>query len=328
MKSPSGILIAVAATLLFLRCEESLPPRIDPRTIDAKDFLELSSGATSGTVLFERSDSTSSSNAGNLSLSVKNLHDEVLSGREQISIDVDYWLPDFPIAETTRVHGDRDHLLNPYNFQGNVFMLDGDILTIHPDSTARFLIIWDHTEERFWDFGNPVLVVDPCGFPPCDERVITDPLRVMARASIRLFEQQIVPLVTDPIEFEITYFFIVSHSASAMLDAIYAAVDSNGAVGVHWVTSFESETILGWQAEKAASLNQGFRSITNGLLRPECKDDYTRVRGFPTVHVHHLAFDTSREPGVWFYRAVIWEDLFIVGPLAVEFLGTVRVVVP
>ena len=116
------------------------------------------------------------------------------------------WPLDFP-GDTIEVVGDRDNLVNPFNFQGEVFMLDGDILTIHPDSLARFQIQFDHTAAGPLGLWKSCLHYGFLFFPPCGERVTTDEIRMCARASIRLFENQTIPLVTDDVDFSIWYFF-------------------------------------------------------------------------------------------------------------------------
>ena len=71
-------------------CEESLPPRIHPSSIDPEGFLEESFSSESGVVLYTAGDTVSRSTAGTLYLDVRNIHDEVLSGTEDITIDVEY----------------------------------------------------------------------------------------------------------------------------------------------------------------------------------------------------------------------------------------------
>ena len=310
--------VAFLSLISVLGCEESLPPRIDPRNIDPASVLELSSEAVGGVVRFEPRDSVSRSDAGTVILVVKNIHDEVLSGQEGISIDMKFWLKDFPIAETLRVQGDRDNLINPFNFQGNVFMLDGDVLTIDPDSSAIFLVGLEHTKARFWEFGNPTYVVDPCGFPPCDERVVTEPLEVVASGSVRLFANQEVPLVTSQIGFSVFYFFITGHQSTVIIDSLEGSFEASGAVTIHWRTTYEYH-VLGFKIEKSIFQDSGFTTVTESLIPAE---------GGSADTATYVFTDFQPESGAWYYRAAVVEDLFIAGPFAVTFSEPVLVEVP
>jgi hypothetical protein len=306
----------VATVLLLSACEESLPPRIHPSDIDPEGFLEQSFDSESGVVMYTGSDTISQSTAGTLYLDVRNIHDEVLSGTEDITIDVEYWSPDFP-GDTIRVVGDRDNLVNPFNFQGDVFMLDGDILTIHPDSSARFQIQMDHTAEGLWVYGNPVYTMDSCFFPPCGERVTTDEIRMTARASIRLFENQTIPLFTDEVDLTIWYFFEVIAYSSVEVENITAWVDS-GSVKVQWITSYQWR-VHHFEVQKSMEVSDGFGTISNGIIAPQ---------GAAADTVEYLVTETDPPSGTWYYRVAIFEEFRLVGPLYVSSFGRVQVVVP
>jgi len=98
-------------------CDEFLPPRIHPSGIEPQGFLEQSFDAEGGVVFYERTDTVSRSTAGTTYLVVKNLHDEVLSGSEDITIDVEYWLKDFP-GDTIRVIGGQGQSPQSLQFSG------------------------------------------------------------------------------------------------------------------------------------------------------------------------------------------------------------------
>ena len=308
--------LAAIVLSLLCTCEESLPPRIHPLDIDPEGFLEQSFSVESGVVMYEVGETVSRSLAGTLYLDIKNLHDEVLSGTEDITIDVDYWFADFP-GDTIRVVGDRNNLVNPFNFQGDVFMLDGDILTIHPDSSARFLILFDHTVEALWGHGNPVYTMDSCFFPPCGERITTDEIRMSARASIRLFENQKIPLVTEEADFTVWYFFNVFSHLSIELEDMRGWVDTSGAT-IRWVTSYQWRVAY-FAVQRSFDFNEGFETISNGIVTPE---------GAPADTVEYLVTETNPPSGTWYYRVALFEDFLLVGPLYVRSLGTVRLVVP
>ncbi len=307
--------LAVIVLSLLCTCEESLPPRIHPSAIDPEGFLEEAIASESGVVMYTGSDTISRSTAGTIYLDVRNIHDEVLSGPQDITIDVEYWSQDFP-GDTIRVVGDRDNLVNPFNVQGDVFMLDGDILTIHPDSLARFQIQLDHTAQGLWVYGNPVYTMDSCFFPPCGERITTDGIRMTARASVRLFEGQTIPLVTEDVELTVWYFIVVASHANVEVENITGWVDTSG-VTIQWVTSYQWR-VHHFEVQKSLKVNGVFETIPNGIIAPQ---------GTAVDTVEYLVTETDPAPGTWYYRVVIFEDFRLVGPLYVTSFGRVQVVV-
>ncbi len=299
---------------LMQACDESLPPRIHPLDIDPEEFLSESSSSESGVVRYERGVTVTQSLAGTQFMEIKNLHDEVLSGREDITINVEYWFEDFP-GDTIKVVGDRNNLLNPFNFQGEVFMLDGDILTIHPDSSARFRIQFDHTAEALWNYGNPVYIMDSCGFPPCGQRVVTDQIRMSVRASIRLFENQRIPLMTEETQLTIWYFFVVSSLASAKVLEFGGSVDSNGAA-LSW-TMTEQSRVHHYDVERSLAPTDGFVNI--GTIMPQ---------GSFVDTVEYSFTETNPSSGTWYYRVGLAEEFLLVGPIYVESIGSALLIVP
>ena len=59
----------------------------------------------------------------------RNKHDEFLSGRENIRIEIEMWRVSRPGA-IYKISGDRNSLINQFDFQGGAFLLDGDVLAV------------------------------------------------------------------------------------------------------------------------------------------------------------------------------------------------------
>ena len=196
-------------------------------------------------------------------------------------------------------------------------MLDGDILTIHPDSLARFQILFDHTAAALWDYGSPVYTMDSCFFPPCGERITTDLIRMGVRASFRLFENQTIPLETEDVEFSIWYFFNYASHAFVELEEIQGWVDSSG-VTIRWVTSSQWG-VHHFEVQKSTDPNSGFQTIPTGIVAPQ---------GAATDTVEYFVTELDPDPGPWWYRIAMFYDFPLVGPLYVGFAGRTQVVVP
>jgi hypothetical protein len=304
--------------LVSFGCEEELPPRVDPRMINANEVLRLDVSPFSGTVIFDAPDSTPSALAGTFFLGVTNLHDEFLSAPEDIFIQLDFWPLERPTSVFT-VLGDRNNLINPYDFQGHVFMLDGDILSLSPDSTANLVISVDHLNHKLWEFGNPEFMRLPCQFPPCDAWVETDSIELMANVSIRMFRQQHNPLVVEAIRFSVAYTFLIGSAASVEFDSIGATVESlSSEVIIGWKTT-EELYILGFEVQKAFGLNSDYFTIPDSFL--------PGTGGMDTVS-RYVYRDTLALRGQWFYRLAVVEDLWLVGPLQVAYSDPVPVLVP
>jgi hypothetical protein len=287
---------AAALGLCILGCEELLPPRNHPENVDPNDFLEVSFSAVEGTVAYQPNDTVTQSLAGTFFLTVKNLHDEVLSSQEEIRVDIDMWMVNRP-GRRVGVHGDRDNLVNPYNFQGHAFMLDGDILTIHPDSSAEFLVQWDHTRERFWDFGNLVWI-------PQGLFVRSDPIEFEAEATVRLFKVQRTLLKTEKIRFTITYIFRFRGLGSfTSIKGMGLWVDSRGSVHLEWYTPFETSSVYGFKVQKSPSGEGSYQTVFGGFVP---------AVGHAMVETRYTFADSFALPGPWYYRLAQIEDFGLV----------------
>jgi hypothetical protein len=304
------ILIGILISLHLCGCEELFAPRFDPLDVDPKEFLKHTLNALEGTVVYEEGDTITASIAGTFSLNVKNLHDEVLSAEEGISIDFDLYPADDP-ALLARVHGNRNNLLNPFNSQGNMFMLDGNILTIHPDSSAKFLVQINHTRERFWKLRNAVWI------PFVGVRV--DSMRFIAKGSVRLFKQQRIPLLTDQIRFTISYLFRARGLRSVTrIDSLRGWVDSMGLVHVGWQTPFETNFVYGFRIQKSFFPTHSFATVPDGFVRD---------LGSPADTTSYEFIDYDATPGIRYYRLAQLEDFGLV-QAEVRFSQAVRVEIP
>jgi len=311
-------LLFVLFCVLLSCCDESLPPRIDPRTLDPADYLEISVQPVSGLVFYQFGDTLPQSAAGNVYLTVKNLHDEVMSGPEAISIDIQYHGLNFP-TDTAKAHGDSDNLLNPYNLQGNIFMLENEILTIHPDSVARFLIVWNHTEERFWQYANAMYLGRTCPNPPCDDYIVTSELDLECTATIRLFTNQEILLHTQPVRLTVSYFFDVASSADiTLLGHVGAVVNPEGNVVVSWTTRYRTD-VYRFLVQKSIQRDGGFHTILGGEL--------SQV-GTPTDTVSYSVVDVETQSGGWWYRIGITDYFYPAGVFLVDSTEAVFVDIP
>jgi hypothetical protein len=293
----------VGVGIIFMGCEEMLPPREDPRTLDPSLVLEASISVDGGLVYFEERDSLSRSTAGTAWIEVRNIYSEVLSGHEGIGISARYWL-EGSSHDTVEVYGDRNNLLNSFDDQGGKFMLDGDILTLLPDSTAIFLVQWDHVPYRFWDAAAPRYVRDPCAFPPCAEYVTTDPIGVFCQAEVKLFANQVTGISTASIAFAISYFFEVTSLASVTFDSTFARVDS--AVHIGWYTSYQFG-VHRYEVQRSAYLRGPYSTVTNGMAEPE-------GGGFGIESYEVVDFPG---PGLWYYRVAVAEYFYPAGAFVV-----------
>lgn len=307
----------VLSIVLLGGCEESLPPRIHPLSVDLADFFELSAAPVPGVVFYQPRDSFPQTSSGSLFLSVKNTHDEVFSGHEGIAVDAKYWGTNFP-TDTVWVRGDFNNLLNPFNLQGNMFMLENGILTIHPDSSANFLVVWNHSEQQFWNYANPRFIADPCQNPPCSFRIVSDTIQVNGIASITLFENQVTPLVSDPISFEIHYFFDVQKAAFARIDTLRAWVDDEGSAVIRWVAAFQS-SIFRYEVQRSPSSIGGFETVQSGFVEPQ---------GAFIDTVTYDFVDLDSDPGRWYYRLGFVEYFYPAGPFLVDSTSSIEIVLP
>jgi hypothetical protein len=272
-------------------CEESLPPHIHPLSVDPSTVLAIAFEANSGTVFFQEPDTASSSLAGTFYLTVTNLHDEFLSGREQIDALVEIWKEGQP-GNTFVARGDRDNLINRYDPQGETFLLEGDILSLAPDHSAVVVLGMDHLNYGLFNDASPRYEIEQCPtYPACTQRVITEDIPLHARASIRLFEQQSSYLSVEDIPFVISYYFDINGTGVAIVDSLSSSFDMNtGSVNLDWVTFLEFG-ICGFSVEKARIPGGGYTHI-----------DTLASQGSGIDTIAYAYADTHPLTGTWSYR--------------------------
>ena len=137
-----------------------------------------------------------------------------------------------------------------------------------------------------------------------------------ARASIRLFESQTIPLVTEVVELTVSYFFVVMSLSFVRLEAIEGWVNTNGAT-LRWVTTYQSN-VYQFAVQKFLSSTGGFQAIQNGLIPPD---------GAQADTVEYLVTDSDPESGTWDYRIAVLEYFNPAGAFMVRSLGPLELVV-
>jgi len=110
--------ISLLISFLFSTCDESLPPRNEPR-----DFLQANYGVSEGAV--EIRDSTVQNLAGTVVISVKNIYVEVLQEDESAHADIEVWLLDLP--------GQRGKIAAVKRDLTNQSLVVGGKLTLRPN---------------------------------------------------------------------------------------------------------------------------------------------------------------------------------------------------
>ena len=133
-------LLALCAVFCGLSCEEPLPPRSNPVMV-----LVPGTHLSNNVVRVER-DLVKS--GGFVILSLRNVHDEVLSEEALVRANVTLSLREFPGSTHTLVYGQRD-LVTPGLIVGNT-------LTLPVQHTLEIMQAWDHrmvTDKAYWQFG-------------------------------------------------------------------------------------------------------------------------------------------------------------------------------
>jgi len=290
-----ALIYSILATILYLAalsCDEALLPRVHPLSIDPEEFLELTFSAPSGLITFYEGIPTVGG-AGIFELSVRNLHDEVLQGQADIQIDIDYW--SFRDGNTFRhAHGDSNNLRNYYNFNGGHFLLNEGLLTIEPDSIARFVVAIDHLREQIWTLLDPQI-------HPGDPVLTTGEIDFTAKGTISLFKNY-PPLNTDEINFWISYSFIELPQPN-LIHEMRVYLDSLGLVHVDWKAYGNPPTLVEFRVQKSlVNLNTDYETIAGGILPATGGHWDTTSYSFS---------DQSTITGAWFYRVAQVEK---VGP--------------
>lgn len=265
-------------------CDESLPPRDDPQNV-----LAVSLSGEPGTVALQEDLSMFSQIPGGFTVGLTNLHDEVLQAREDISIDITFSVQGSAHIGGT-AHGDRNQLLN-------FMMMQGDLLTIEPESTATFFIQWDHGDGRLWESsgltfhrieGNPI---DITWFK-------SGLLEVVASGTARFFEN-IAPVELPGARMEIDYAIFVADPQPVMVEDLIAVYDpASSGVHLSWFTPFEVQH-FGFHLEKGMTANSF----------PYFYEDWIRGQGtvFDTTYYSYTD-SLNISGGQWFYRLQRWYD--------------------
>ena len=185
------VLLRTAAALLAAAvpgCDESLPARDDPQ-----GYLRASLSVVQGVVLVDLSGQVS--NAGVLTLTVRNTYNEVLQAESLLEGEAQVWLRDDPGRRAVVSLGRSDLI--------NWWIAAGGQTTLRPDSPAVFVKQWSHMTiagEPFWNFVRMTAKVTDHGVPYCQ----SDPVHFVAEGSVRLFKN-IAPVHSAQIEFTLVY---------------------------------------------------------------------------------------------------------------------------
>ena len=166
----SSILIVSLSVLSSSGCDESLPPRSEPaRVVEASvsppySYIPIQDGNPTGT-------------EGFLTASLRNIYDDALQKEAHLQGTIDVWIADNPKAHRTirLTAGDLKHP-----------SLDGKLLTLTPNDSARFLAAWDQRTDDgipFWRFAN-LTHIENANSDYWD----SDQIEFVAQASSQVFE--------------------------------------------------------------------------------------------------------------------------------------------
>jgi hypothetical protein len=181
-------LLPLVLCLFSWRCEESLPPREEPR-----DFLRATIEALPGPVVIQ--DSVAARTDGGFYIELKNLFDEVLQDSALVQARIEIWLKDNP-AQRGLAIADERNLVN-----GRIVSLG--LTTLDVDSAAKFIMQWNHRTNEgipFWSLVPLHQRFTPLGIPYCE----SDPMRFVAQASVQVFKH-VQAQKTSEIEFSLVY---------------------------------------------------------------------------------------------------------------------------
>lgn len=307
--------VIVAPSLLLVGCEEFLPPRIYP---DPGAALDPTFSTISGIVFFEKNDSLTQTDGGSFLIEVKNLHDEFLSGPKDIQISIDFWQEARP-GQIYHITGDRNNLLNQYDWQGDVFLLDGNILSLAPDSSARFRIGWDHAAYKLYEEAAPRFELYGCPtFAQCGGYIVTDSLFFRAEGSIKVWAAETTPKPLEEIPFTIFYFFDVDVTP-VQIDNMASSVDSvTGAVTVTW-TTFLHFGVDKYGIERAYANSIQFDQVGEVIAPRELYSDT----------LSFVFIDPDPPSGINRYRLGVWQvPPFFTRPLVAYYVAFPPVIVP
>lgn len=193
-KHRAYVILALFA-LLALRCDEALPPRVEPAR-----FLKARVQVPPNAVVEVFIDSnapgapiTITGGTGTMGLTLKSYYNEVLEGRPQFNGNVEVWLTSQPTVRT-RVQLTDVNVDYPY-------IEPGGFLTLVPGDSILMTKQWHHIADNGRGFWNYVQLRGRF-----DGRFFFEsaPVRYTATATVQAFEN--VPAEkTDPYEFSLIY---------------------------------------------------------------------------------------------------------------------------
>ncbi len=180
--------IACAVAVFFSNCDESLPPREEPRK-----FLEASYTVSGPVVTFR--DSSFQDLAGAFVVTAKNIYVEVLQDEESARVDIDLRLRDMP-EQRGKVIATKRELTDPS-------LVFGGQLTLRPNLSATFLKQWEHkttTGKHFWEF----VTLTPKTTERGERYLESDSVRFVGSGKVQLFRTR-APEKLPPIQFTLVY---------------------------------------------------------------------------------------------------------------------------
>ena len=175
-------------TLFSWHCEESLPPREEPR-----DFLTATISSLPGAVVIR--DSIAQQTSGGFYLELKNVFDEVLQDSACVRAEIEVWLRDQPERRGVATCNETNLI--------NGRIIASGITTLDVDSAAKFIKQWSHRTDDgvpFWSFSRLHQRFTPLGIPYCE----SDSLSFVARGSVQVFKH-VQPQRTAEISFSLVY---------------------------------------------------------------------------------------------------------------------------
>lgn len=153
-------------------CKESLPVRDEPEGA-LQPLIEFQEG-----VITVRGNTLAGLN-GAFDARLRNTYAEVLEGESRIRGTLRVWLRDRPEKKATLT-------ITPLDLQ-NLWILNGNTVTLEPGMDARFYKQWSHKTddgEWFWELVDTTRLVAGDGTPFAD----SDSVNVVSQVSLQVFE--------------------------------------------------------------------------------------------------------------------------------------------
>ncbi len=227
-----------------------------------------------------------------------NLYDEVLQAEEDISIDGTLTRAGIPGTVAT-AHGGRDQLLDLSLIQA------GNLLTIEPESSAVFLIQWNHAEAALWEQTQMTFHTQP-GNPSDFSWFESGTITLNAEGTAQLFEG-VAPVQLAPTQFAISYTIWVGDPMEVQVDNFIPVYNTSlGMVRLQWQTPFEVNN-YGFMVERGVSPTEF----------PVVYNDFIAGQGTTFDTTYYFFLDSmDHSPGLRYYRLQRWYDFgFIVWAL-------------